>query len=55
MLFTNLLVHAQRHIEKRRRYNRLANEIECLSPRELADLRADRSQMLGDLRRDFYG
>jgi hypothetical protein len=55
MLFTNLLIHAQRRLEKRRRFNRLANEIECLSPREIADLQADRAQMLGDLRREIYG
>lgn len=55
MLFTNLIIRAQRRLEKRRRYNRLANEIEGLSPRELADMRADRSQMLGDLRRAIYG
>lgn len=39
---------------KRNRYNRLVAEIEALSPRDLSDLRADRSEMLRQVYREIY-
>lgn len=55
MLFAGLMINAQRRVEKRRRYNRLAAEIQALSPREILDLNVDQTQMLRDLRRAIYG
>jgi hypothetical protein len=55
MLFTDLIVSAQRRLEKRRRFNRLAAEIQGLSPRELSDMHADRHQMMRELRSEIYG
>jgi len=55
MLFAGLLINAQRRLEKRRRFNQLSAEIEGLTSRDLADLHADRGEMLRDLRRAIYG
>jgi hypothetical protein len=55
MFVTNLIVAAQNRLARRRRFNRLAAEIEGLTPRELSDLHADRTQMMQDLRRAIYG
>lgn len=46
MIFDDIVARARTNIAKRRRYNRLVAEIENLSSRDLADLRADRSEML---------
>jgi hypothetical protein len=54
-MIQNLIAYAQSRIEKRREYNRLANEIASLSQRDLADLRADRSDMLVHAYRKIYG
>jgi hypothetical protein len=51
----NLVAYAQDRIAKRRQYNRLASEIASLSPRDLADLRADRGEMLRQAYRNIYG
>jgi ribosomal protein S7 len=51
----NLITYAQTRIEKRRQFNRLANEIASLSQRDLADLRADRGEMLRHAYRKIYG
>jgi hypothetical protein len=51
----NLITYAQTRIEKRREFNRLANEIASLSQRDLADLRADRGEMLRHAYRKIYG
>ena len=50
-----LITYAQDRIAKRRQYNRLANEIASLSQRELADLRADRGEMLRHAYLQIYG
>lgn len=55
MIFSRLVATAQDRLEKRRRYSRLAAEIQALTPRDLADLRADRGQMLRDTYRQIYG
>lgn len=51
----NLIAYAQDRIAKRRQYNRLANEIENLSARDLADMRADRGEMLRQVYKQIYG
>ena len=55
MIFQNLVARTQDRIAKRRHYNRLANEIASLSPRDLADLRADRGEMLRHAYLTVYG
>ncbi|WP_292077796.1 hypothetical protein [Mesorhizobium sp.] len=54
-MFDNLVSRARTSIAKRRQYNRLVAEIENLSGRDLADLRADRSEMLYQIRKQIYG
>lgn len=54
-MFDNLVSRARASIAKRRQYNRLVAEIENLSGRDLADLRADRSEMLYQIRKQVYG
>jgi ribosomal protein S7 len=51
----NLISYAQDRIAKRRQYNRLADEIASLSSRDLADLRADRGEMLRHAYKKIYG
>ncbi|RWL40372.1 MAG: hypothetical protein EOR60_30480 [Mesorhizobium sp.] len=55
VMFDNLVSRARASIAKRRQYNRLVAEIENLSGRDLADLRADRSEMLYQIRKQIYG
>jgi len=55
MIFSNLVKHARTRIEKRMRYGRLVAEIEGLTPRDLADMGADRSEMLRHAYLDVYG
>ncbi|WP_292422672.1 hypothetical protein [Mesorhizobium sp.] len=55
MVFDNIVARARTNIAKRRQYNRLVAEIENLSSRDLADLRADRSEMLYQIRKQIYG
>jgi len=55
MIFDNLVARARTGIAKRRHYNRLVAEIENLSSRDLADLRADRSEMLYQIHKQIYG
>ena len=54
-MIQNLISYAQNRIEKHREFNRLANEIASLSQRDLADLRADRSEMLRHAYSKVYG
>ena len=55
MFIQNIIARAQDRIAKRRQYNRLANEIASLSQRDLADLRADRGEMLRHAYQKIYG
>ncbi|PBB88830.1 MULTISPECIES: hypothetical protein [unclassified Mesorhizobium] len=55
MIFDDIVARARTNIAKRRRYNRLVAEIENLSSRDLADLRADRSEMLFQVHKQIYG
>ena len=54
-MIQNISTYAQDRIAKRRQYNRLANEIAGLSQRDLADLRADRGEMLRHAYQKIYG
>lgn len=54
-MIRNLIAYAQNRIEKRREFNRLADEIASLSQRDLADLNADRGEMLRHAYRKVYG
>ncbi|TPI37785.1 hypothetical protein FJW07_18100 [Mesorhizobium sp. B3-1-9] len=55
VMFDNLVSRARASMAKRRHYNRLVAEIENLSSRDLADLRADRSEMLYQVHKQIYG
>jgi hypothetical protein len=55
MIFSNLVKHAKGRIEKRVRYGRLVAEIQGLTQRDLADIGADRSEMLRHAYLDVYG
>ena len=54
-MFDNLVSRARDSIAKRKRYNQLVSEIDSLSERDLADMRASRSEMLYQVRRQIYG
>ena len=54
-MIQNLITYAQDRIAKRRQYNRIADEIAGLSQRDLADLRADRGEMLRHDHKSIYG
>lgn len=55
MIFNNIISYTRDRLAKRSRYNRMVAEIHGLSSRDLADLRADRSEMLYSAYRDVYG
>ena len=55
MIFSNLVRHAKSRLDKRKRYGRLVAEIESLTHRDLADMGADRGEMLRHAYLDVYG
>jgi hypothetical protein len=55
MIFSSLIALASDRIAKRRRYNRMVDEIESLSARDLADIRGDKTEMLRHARHQVYG
>ncbi len=55
MLFTALFNHAKNGFAKRMHYNRLVEEIHGLTQRDLADMGADRTDMLRRAYEDVYG
>lgn len=55
MIIDSLLSRARDSIARRKRFNRMVAEVNALSSRDLADLRADRAQMLYDIRKEIYG
>lgn len=55
MILDNLMSRARTSIAKRRQYNRLIAEIDSFSSRDLADMRADRSEMLYQVHKQIYG
>jgi uncharacterized protein YjiS (DUF1127 family) len=54
-MFDTLVSRARDSIARRRRYNELVNEINSLSERDLADMRASRAEMLYHVRKQIYG
>ena len=54
-MFDILVSRARASIARRRRYNELVNEINSLSERDLADMRASRTEMLYHVRKQIYG
>jgi hypothetical protein len=54
-MFDTIVSRARENLAKRKRYNQLVNEINGLSERDLADMRASRSEMLYQVRRQIYG
>lgn len=54
MIF-NMMNRARQSIAKRRHYNRLVAEVDSFSSRDLADMRADRSEMLYQIHKQIYG
>lgn len=55
MNFTDLMTTARNRIAKRSRYNRMVDEIKSLTSRDLADMGADRGEMLRHAYLDVYG
>ena len=55
MIFNDLMTRARNNIAKRKHYNRLVAEIDSFSSRDLADMRADRSEMLYQIHKQIYG
>ncbi|MBN9222285.1 MAG: hypothetical protein J0I79_30470 [Mesorhizobium sp.] len=55
MIFNDLMTRARTSIAKRKQYNRLVAEIDSFSSRDLADMRADRSEMLYQIHKQIYG
>lgn len=55
MVFNDLVNRARTSIAKRKHYNRLVAEIDSFSSRDLADMRADRSEMLYQIHKQIYG
>ena len=54
-MINGLINHAKNRFAKRIRYNRLVDEIQALTPRDLADMGADRGEMLRHAYLDVYG
>ena len=54
-MFDTFISRARDGLAKRKRYNQLVSEINGLSERDLADMRASRSEMLYQVRRQIYG
>lgn len=55
MFLDSFITRARNGIAKRKDYNRIVNEINSLTDRDLADMRASRSEMLYQVRRQFFG
>ncbi len=55
MLFVGLIAHIKDRLAKRAEFRRLVAEIDTLSPRDLVDLRADRSDMIRSAYQQVYG
>ncbi|BCG92081.1 hypothetical protein [Mesorhizobium sp. 131-2-1] len=55
MIIDSLMTRARASIAKRKQYNRLVAEIDSFSTRDLADMRADRSEMLYQIHKQIYG
>ncbi len=54
-MFDTIINRAKDRMAKRQRYNRLIAEIQGMSPRDLADINANRGDMLHHAYREVYG
>ncbi len=54
-MFGTFITQARNRLEKRQRYNRMVAEIQSMSPRDLADINGNRSEMLFHAYREVYG
>ena len=54
-MFDTIINRAKDRLAKRQRYNRLIAEIQGMSPRDLADINANRGDMLHHAYREVYG
>lgn len=54
-MFESAFNSVRTKLDKRRRYHRLVNEIMGMSERDLADINANRTDMLRHAYRDVYG
>ena len=54
-MFETIINRAKDHFAKRQRYNRIVAEIQSMSPRDLADINGNRSEMLHHAYREVYG
>lgn len=55
MFFDSLMTRARESAAKRKQYKRMVAEIDSFSGRDLADMRADRSEMLYQAYKHVYG
>lgn len=55
MFLDSLIARARNGIARRNDYNRIVDEINNLTDRDLADMRASRSEMLYQVRQQFFG
>ncbi len=55
MVFTSLINHTRDRIARRRRYNRMVEEIQNMSQRDLADINGNRAEMLHNVWSEVYG
>ena len=55
MIFDSFINSTRNRIEKRKRYNRIIAEIRAMSDRDLADISANRTDMLYNAYREIYG
>ncbi len=54
-MISGLIHHARNRLARRMKYNQLVDEIQALSQRDLADMGADRGEMLRQAYHDIYG
>ena len=54
-MFTSTLDSVRSRLHKRRRYNRLVNEIMGMTERDLADINGNRTDMLRHAYSEIYG
>jgi hypothetical protein len=54
-MFSTLITTARDRVAKRRRYNQLVDEIMGMTQRDLADINANRTDMLAHAHREVYG
>ncbi len=54
-MFDSIINRAKDRYAKRQRYNRIVAEIQGMSPRDLADINANRTDMLHSAYREIYG